>query len=244
MPKRSSFFTINARSFWLWFGGIWLVVGAPFLFIGIYVGAQTVTQKERLQKEGQVTQGIVLTKSIGSSGRNSSPQYWVTYRFTTPDGHVVKDSAQVSVEVWDRLEERGSIQVTYLAQAPQSHRVEGQEDDWVLPIVFTILGGVFTSLGGFVFLRGLGQVRRARCLEREGMIAEGTVLEIRPSTISINDVPQWAIHYRYQDHLGKTHEGQSGPLSPEEAHAWQVGDTGAVRFDRRHPQDSVWVGKA
>ncbi|HEV8712576.1 MAG TPA: DUF3592 domain-containing protein [Candidatus Binatia bacterium] len=244
MRKGYSFLSINAQSFWLWFGGIWLVVGAPFFSIGIYTAIQTANQQERFQQEGQVAQGMVLTKSIKSNSKNSSPQYWVTYRFTTPDGQVMKGSAQVNVEAWDRLQERGPIQVTYVPHAPQSHRVEGQDSGWVLPLIFTILGSVFTLLGGFVFLKGLSQVRRTRRLEREGMITEGTVLEIVPGNLSINDIPQWMIHYRYQDHLGRTHRGQSSLLSPEEAQAWQVGDTGTVRFDGRQPHQSAWVGKA
>jgi hypothetical protein len=69
------------------------------------------------------------------------------------------------------------------------------------------------------------------------------VLEVKPSSTKLNSVRQWNIYYRYQDHLGQTHEGRSDPLPPDEAWAWQVGDAGIVRFDQQRPQDSVWVGK-
>jgi len=64
--------------------------------------------------------------------------------------------------------EREPIRVTYLPDAPSSYRIEGQKDDWVLPVVFGILGSILTALGGFVFLRGLSQFQRSRG-SRKGM---------------------------------------------------------------------------
>jgi hypothetical protein len=55
-------------------------------------------------------------------------------------------------------------------------------------------------------------------------------------------VQQWNLHYRYQDNQGKFHIGKI-PLSPEEAEGWKEGDIGRVRYDRRRPQKSVWMGK-
>lgn len=78
---------------------------------------------------------------------------------------------------------------------------------------------------------------------REGVVAEGTLTSVAESNLRIHSVSQWVITYRYQDYRGRTHEGQSGYLSPEEAATWRVGDTGTIRYDRRRPQDSVW-GKA
>lgn len=161
MPQRSSLFSLNGRAGWLLFGGIWLVVGLPFLVIGISLALREVSLEERFAREGQTAQGMVLTKSIrpSSSRRRSSsdPQDWITYRFTTPSGDVVKGSAKVSEEEWDRLVERGPIQVTYLPGEPHRHRVEGQSSDWVGPVIFAMLGAIFSSLGGFIVLKGLGR---------------------------------------------------------------------------------------
>jgi hypothetical protein len=60
----------------------------------------------------------------------------------------------------------------------------------------------------------------------------------------VNGVRQCTLRYRYRDHLGRTHEGRVGPLAPEEASAWSAGAEGTVRFDRRRPGVSVWVGEA
>ena len=152
-----SLFSMKNRSFWVFFAGIWLVVGLPILCAGLYFGI------------------------------------WSTKAVSDPS----------------------------------------------LPVAFTIMGGIATSLGGFV----LYGVRRIGHLIKEGILAEGAVFEVSPSWLSINRVRQWTIRFHYQDHTGKIREGQSGPLSPDEASTWQVGDKGSVRYDYGHPQNSLWIGK-
>ena len=162
MFKKGSFFSMAIQSFWIRFGSMWLFVGMPFLIIGIYTATQTVTQQERFQKEGQSTQGMVLTKALQGGKKSSDSSYRITFRFTTADGKVMNGSASVSPELWDELEERRPVQVTYLPNKPQSNRVDGKKIDWMLPIVFAIIGGIFTSLGGFVLIKALRQIGRSR----------------------------------------------------------------------------------
>jgi hypothetical protein len=146
------------QSFWVRFGSIWFFVGLPFLIIGIYTGTQVMTQQERFQKEGQSTQGMVLTKAMKGGEKSSDTSYRITFRFSTADGQVVNGSASVSPEIWDRLEERGPVQVTYLPYKPQSNWVKGKKVDRMLPIGFGIVGGIFTLLGGFVLIKALRQI--------------------------------------------------------------------------------------
>jgi hypothetical protein len=240
---------ITGLNFCLWFGGIWLFVGLPFLIIGLYVGAQHVIVNNRLDTEGRTIEGMVLTKEIRTSsssqsrGRSSSvPTYHVTFRFVTPSGLITSD-AEVNLDVWDKLVEREPIQVTYLPDAPQHYRIEGQSSGWVLPIIFTVLGGFFTVVGGYIFWRGLSQSRSREQLQREGFTTEATVTQVSPRNVWVNGVQQWAIHYEYRDDRSRTHEGKS-PLSPEEAEAWKEGDKGVVRYDRGRPKRSVWLGRA
>ena len=111
--------------------------------------------------------------------------------------------------------------------------------DPFLPVAFITLGGIATFLGGFVLLG----VRRIERLSKEGLPVEGTVFGIGPSWLYINRVRQWTIRYHYRDHMGNTREGESGPISPDEASTWQVSDKGSVRYDYGHPQHSLWIGK-
>jgi hypothetical protein len=89
----------------------------------------------------------------------------------------------------------------------------------------------------------LRQWRTRRRLLVEGVPAEATVTAVHETRVSVNRVRQWRIRYRYRDHLGQTHEGRSGYLSPHDVEDWREGDRGAVRFDRDRPEVSVWVGR-
>lgn len=240
--RERSFFGLAKRSFAFWFGGIWFFCGAPFLIIGIYVGVDTIRERGRFQKEAQVAEGMVLTKRITRS--KDSTNYWVGYRFSAPDGTVVQAEAKVSGDLWDRLVEREPVQVTYLPSDTRRHRIQGDGPDWVLPGVFVILGVVLVPLGGWIFFRGLSGVLRELRLQSAGTMAEATVEEVGPADVSFDGVPQWRIRYRYRDHRGRAHRGESGRLVPEEAQEWKAGDTGVTRFDTQAPRKSVWVGRA
>ena len=234
---------ITAKNFWLWFGGIWLVCGLPFSLIGLYTGNQQITTERRLAAEGRTVDGIVLTKAITSSSSrsNSSPTYKVTFRFLTTEAQIT-DEAEVSQETWDRLIEQEPIQVTYVPEAPQYHRVEGQVGGWVMPVAMTVMGGIFAGLGGFILLRARSRLRTNARLQREGVIAEATVTEVRPARMRINGVQQWLVRYQYQDDRGQSRMG-SEHLSPDEGERWKAGDKATVRYDRKQPNRSLWVGK-
>jgi hypothetical protein len=241
-PKKS-FFSLAKRSFGFWFGGIWLFCGAPFLIIGIYTGIKTMYEEERFQKESRMATGMVLTKSITTDSKNSSKHYGVTFRFTTPDIKNKNGNATVSMELWDRLEERGPINIVYVPGEPRLFRVEGNKANWMFPAIFSLLGMVFVPIGGFIFFKSVAQIWQASRLRERGMQTEGTVIEVGPGNVSMNGVPQWVVRFKYRDHQGLTHEGESDPLPPEEAQAWQAGDKGSVRYNFRSPRESVWLGK-
>jgi len=238
---------MNARNFWLWFGGIWLLCGLPIFFVGLYTGTQSRQISARLDADGRTVDGIVLTKAITtsssgsstSSQQNNTPRYRVTFRFTTPDGPVTGE-ADVTVETWDGLVEREPIRVTYLPDAPQHYRVPGQAGGWVAAVVMTGLGGVFAVLGGFILVRARTALRTRARLEREGIAAPATIDEVRPSRLRINGQQQWSLRYRYQDERGMSHTGTES-VSPADAEAWTAGDQGMIRYDPRQPGRSIWV---
>jgi len=155
MP-RTARIQLSNRAGWLLFGALFFFAGLPFVIIGIYTGVR----QWHFPSEAATVPGMVLTKSINSKDRHT-----VTYRFTTGNSEVIEGSASVSGEVWDRLEERGPIQVQYVPHSPRRHRVEGQDSDWAMAFGSATLGGIFTSLGGFVLLMAvfrLGRERRSK----------------------------------------------------------------------------------
>lgn len=152
MPRAAKI-QLSDRMGWFVFGGLFFLVGLPFLVIGIYTGVR----QWHFPGEAATVPGMVLTKST-----NSKDRYTVTYRFTTGNGQLIEGSASVSGEVWDRLEERGPIQVQYVPHSPRRHRVEGQDSDWATAFMMGTIGGVFTSLGGFVLIMAFFRLRHAR----------------------------------------------------------------------------------
>jgi hypothetical protein len=238
---------ITPQNFWLWFGGIWLSVGSLFLVIGISVGVQRIMVKDRLEKEGRSTQGVVLTKEVyttsSKNGSRSSPSYRVTFRFAPRQGEIVHGTADVTVETWEELQERGPIHVVYLPDAPQSHHVLGQSKaEVVLPLIFGVLGGILSSIGGFIVFSALGKRKCEKELRRTGGTTEAIVTDSGPANIRINGIPQWKLRYRFQDPSGALQIGAT-TLTPEEAQKWQPGQTGKVRYDLRRPRTNLWVGK-
>jgi Protein of unknown function (DUF3592) len=238
MRAQASFMRFVTRSFWLWFGGIWCAVGLPFLIAGMVV-AHT---ERTYQREGHVIQGVVISKELRRATNNQGTSYRVTYRFTTPHEQRIEGQGTVSRDTWDALTEEGPVAVRYLPQAPTTNRLEG-ESDWFLALIFLSLGGVFAPVGGVVLLKAVRRLRTERRLLRTGLVTEGTVTEVTETNVHFNNRRLWTIRYRYQDHLGKLHEGRSGYLDAEEAAACHIGGTGIVRFDRHHPAHSLWMGK-
>jgi len=232
------------RNFGLVFGGIWLVVGIP-LAIGGYFMWQS---EQRFAAEAVSTEGKVLTRDIrtarhrsSSGGSTTSTEYWVSYRFQPPNGIPHEGSSKVDVHVWERLKEQGPVTVAYLPGDPASNRVAGKPD-WVGALIMTILGGVFTLAGGTIVVFSLGKrLSRGRLL-RDGMSADGVITAVEQTNFSINRVPQWVVRYRYNDHRGRTHEGKSPYLAPQEAQEWKEGNTGKVKYDREKSDKSLWIG--
>lgn len=238
--RRASVFR-GPETFFLMFGGIWLLVGVPFFVIGAYLAIQTVVLERRLEREGRVVSGVVLKKFTRT--HKGSRSYWVRYRFTPPGGQEVEAGAEVERGAWERLAEQEPISVRCAASDSRLHRVEGEKVERVLPLVFSGVGALFGAVGGVIFGKGVRRFRRRRRLEREGIVAEGTVTQVVETHFSINRVRQWKIHYTYSDYRGQSHGGDSGLIPPEEASAWQVGDKGTVRFDPARTEESIWVGK-
>jgi uncharacterized protein DUF3592 len=228
----------TSRTFFLWFGALWTGVG----LILLYSGVQDANRERAYQKQGQVVEAVVLDKTIKRAARegNTSTRYEIAYRFTTADGRTAEGSDAVSVEEWEALEPGSPFKITYLPGAPEESRAQGS-GGLASPYIMMGLGSLLALVGGVLFVRTAARFWRQRRLLREGMPAQGTVLAIEPSKITVNRVRQCIVRYRYEDQFGRPHEGSSGPLPPEEAHAVGVGDPVEVRFNQERAEESVWV---
>jgi hypothetical protein len=100
--------------------------------------------------------GIVLEKTVGttSTGRSRRTAYTVTFRFSAL-GEDIIDKVEVDKEVWDRLPEQGPVQVTYLPDEPNVHRVEGQDSEFsVWKLLMCLVGGGLMLYVGRLLLAG------------------------------------------------------------------------------------------
>jgi hypothetical protein len=234
-----SFFSLARRSFWLLFGGIWLLAGVFILVFGVVFALR----EQEFSTNGVVTTGIVLTKTFVPADSDSSTEYRVSYRFSAEDGKVVEGSDDVSVETWDGLTERGPIEIGYLRGRPESNRL-GSGSDLFVAVIFLVGGVVFGGIGGFLVFRALSGIRKAQRLLQVGVPAVATVTEVASTNVTYNRRPQFRVRFSYVDGKGGTHAGESGYMEFEEANSWNPGDAAHIRYDPDRPEESQWIGAA
>jgi hypothetical protein len=235
--SQPSFFGLARRSFGLLFGGGWLLGGVVMLLgAGVFAG-----REQEFAANGVVTTGIVLEKQFFAADSDSSTEYRVGYRFTTPDGRVVEASETVDVGVWEGLIERGPIEIQYLPDRPETNRLT-PGSDIVGALIFLLLAVVFGGIGGVVFFHALRGIVKARRLLRFGAPADASVTEVAPTNVSHNGRQQFRVRYSYVDGQGGKHAGQSGYMNSEEAHLWTPGDVARIRYDPGRPEESHWLG--
>jgi hypothetical protein len=239
MPNLSILKTLR-RSFLLWFGLIFSAVG----LVAAYGGVQEWRAQQHFEQEAVPAQATILNKSIEKAARDGNPRtkYLVTYRFAPAESAPIDQTSEVSVDEWERLDEGSPFPIRYLPSDPQNAQTN-TDSQWWIPLIFVAGGLLFTSIGIGVAWSDLRHVLLVVRLSTRGHPAEGTVRKVWPTSTSINRVPQWRLSYEFRDHVGRTQQGESHLLSPDEASEWREGDIGAVRFDRDRPEDSVWLGK-
>lgn len=230
--------TQGKRSFWLVFGGIWLLAGAIMLVVGIGMALD-----QRRWEASVETSGIVLTKDIVPADSDSSTEYRVGFRYTTESGATAEGEQKVDVHVWEALAERGPIRVYYLPGSSEPARLDPSPEPFG-PLIFLAAGLLLAGVGGFLFGRTLRNVLRADRLMRIGTETDAIVTAVEQTDVSFNRRPQFRVRYSYRDAGGDTHAGDSGYLEWAEASAFSEGDAVRVRYDPARPADNVWLGRA
>lgn len=237
-PEVPSLLGQAKRSFWLFFGAIWLLAGVVLLVVAVGMALQ----ERQWSSEAVQTTGIVLTRDIVPADSDSSTQYRVRFRFTTQDGSTVEGNQDVDVGTWEGLRERDPVEVHYLASSPSSARLEPGANVSTA-VVFFLFGAVFGSIGGVLVVRAVRGLIRSRRLLRSGIDAEATVTGVEQTNVSFNRRLQFRVRFKYHDQQGAEHEGDSGYLEWEEASTWNEGDRLAIRYDQQRPAESLWIGR-
>lgn len=235
MSRRESFLTLASRSFWMWFGGIWLLMGILFLVATVWVAGSL----QAIQRSGEMAEGVVREKRLD---KQALLPHTVRYRFPTPDGQTFEDDGALPKEQWDALRDGGPVRVRYDRTHPFFHQLEGERQTPIIIAGFIVFGVCISLVGGALIVHRLVQIGQALHLQQEGVIAEATVLDVRPVGIPVNNERLCVIRYRFRDYQGTDREGQSIPMAAAEALRWRPGDRGTVRFDRRQSARNAWVG--
>jgi hypothetical protein len=64
---------LSGRTFMLWFGGIWLAIGLPFLILGVHFGIREHELGERLTREGVFVMGLRHVRAVARLARDGTP---------------------------------------------------------------------------------------------------------------------------------------------------------------------------
>jgi len=228
------------RAIVMWVGTIFLVAGsvASVGSLGEWRDAQ------RFERDAVTEQAELVAKSLTSATRdgNSSTRYLVTYRFTAPGGDVLEQTEQIPLEDWEALAEGDTFAVRYLSSDPTTVRMRPPNPAWVPPLVASSTA-VFALLGLAIARPGWRRALVLIRVLRHGVAAQATVIEVAPSGMTINRVPQWHLRYEFHDALGRAQRGTSDYLRPHEAAQWRLGDHGSIRYDRDRPTESLWLGR-
>jgi hypothetical protein len=225
----------------MWVGTIFVAAGtvASIGSVGVWLDAR------RFARDAVTEQAEVVAKSLERATRdgNSRTRYLVTYRLAARDGSVAEQTEEIPVEEWEGLTEGGALAVRYLPDDAGTMRAAPDGPAWGELLVAGVTA-VFASIGVVMALPGWRRVRMLIRLQRDGVAAQGTVIEVMPAGIRINRIPQWHLRYEFRDAHGRSHQGVSNYMRAGEASEWRAGDAGAVRYDRDRPADSVWLGRA
>lgn len=230
--------------FWLLFGGLWLGVGLIFAVAGAVVLRLESEREARLAHDGASATAVVLAKTTSGGRKSRDPTFRIEFRFAGPDGAPVESSAKIDAAKWRSVSEGETFELRYVRDKPSMRLVPGERrDERVIGPVFAVVGSIFAIAGALILWRATARRKLIERLRVEGMRIEAEVIEVGPTNFRVNRVPQWAIRYRYRDHVGNVHQSRTPPMAQEEARRWQAGDRGEVRFDTASPVRHVWLGK-
>jgi hypothetical protein len=218
-----------------------LPAGALFVFVGAALLWTAITMALDLRQAADLP-ATVLGKDWIPADRDQNPstRYRVRVRFVDPGGETNQLDLDVEPEEWEELAAGDTYPVRYVAS-----RRKVIPSGMAEPITAAIVGAVsivVLLIGRWLFVPAARRLLRDLRLLSGGTPASATVTDVFPTSSSVNRVTLWKLRYRYKDRMGAEHEAESGFLMPDEAHEWQPGSTGAIRYDPRQPSASLWLG--
>jgi len=232
---------IKQSKFFLIFGAAWILFGLIFGSAGYFM----LRHDQRFAQEGIVVDGSLTNKRVeekyDSKEKRTDYSYYLKYQFKTESGESLEDESGVGSEEYSKAQVPSQIKIQYLKSDPHSSRIAGTSDATAAWIFMGV--GLFLCLIGAAFLFSDLRSRSSnKKLLREGALTEGEVLGTKPGSLSINNVTQYKMSYKFKDNFGKEQRGETAHMPPDQAMRWQAGQKGKVRFDKNRPEKNLWVG--
>lgn len=141
-----------AESFWIRFGGCWLLIGAIFLASTMAVALSRQDQAFR-----EIAEGVVIAKHHTPS--QVFP--FIEVEFAPRNGTVRHVRREVPPALWEALDPGSTIHVRYDSRHPEDAEVEGDMGQAFLLLMLGSLGAFLTVMGGWVVSVELARIRQA-----------------------------------------------------------------------------------
>jgi len=135
----------------IFFGAVFLLIGAIFLFIG----GRTFLDEQLYQQRGVRAPAVVTGKALRLATSHSATSYEISYRVNPAEGTPFEQTESVDVHLWERIERDSPLVVEHVLGQPESARVVLERSDQTTEMAFALsTGGVLALIGLFVILKG------------------------------------------------------------------------------------------
>lgn len=231
------YWALARRSFFLWFGAIWMTAG-----LGVLAAAIEDTRIQlAFRWSARVAQARVSGKQWLPAGQDrSTTSYRISYRFETDAGEPVESSAEAGVAAWEAAREGDRLPVEYLVDSPRVNRLAGHSR-LAATLIPLLLGGLVGGAGMGLVAVNLRRIGRQHRIFTAGTPVDARITGIRASHFKRGSTHLCHIHYAFTTPTGQTFQGKSPPMHPRETDAYAAGDRVEVRYDPADPRQSVWT---
>ncbi len=133
------------------FGGVFLFVGAIFLFIG----GRTFLEERNYRQRGVRAPAVVTGKALRLASSDSATSYEISYRVNAVEGTAFEQTESVDVHLWERVEHDSPLVVEHVPGQRESARVVLERSDQTTEMALALsTGAVLALIGLFVILKG------------------------------------------------------------------------------------------
>jgi len=151
---------IQSRAASLLFAGAVLLL-ISYIFIALL--AKDTYHAHQLATDGRMATATVIQKIVHRASDNgtSNTSYEVKYNFSTADGRKVEGSDTVDSDTWERIADRGPLDVQYAASDPTINRIGTTSGVSMIGATSLIVASALGLLGATLAVKGLLALRTA-----------------------------------------------------------------------------------